>query len=516
MVSFSNATTADLQVMQSHLADNAIEWARVDRKISSETLRKLPVASGNVFFPDINRRSDALIFNYPEGWKARAFPVKAFTSRKGTARAFWNIEAVLSGPLSDVYIVEGELDACALVECGVPVNQVLSAQGATLQGESYEYVIEALDAGLARAKRIIWCGDMDSAGLKLRAAMAQLFGISKFYFVEWPEGSKDANDHLRTDGAEALRDLVLYGLLPWPTSGLYRMSELPDPPPMTIWSLEPPGFFNWGKRCKLAAGTLSVVTGHPGMGKTTLFGQVWFQVVDRHELVACIASFETRPKPHLRTQLRTLKGRKLEEVMTPQEIAVADRWINEHYLFLQHPDRRPDLQWLLSQAEAAVHRHRVKILQIDPWNRLEANREPRESETDYIGRCLRELYNFAVDLDCHVQIIAHPAKAGDGYRRSDPPELEHIHGSKHWDNMVDQGFVVHRPRLFNDEGKREYYAELHHKKARFEELGYATKFGLEFQSDVGRFADCALQKKKPKPSKQVTMFNVGGDDDANG
>jgi len=285
MVSFSNATTADLQVMQSHLADNAIEWARVDRKISSETLRKLPVASGNVFFPDINRRSDALIFNYPKGWKARAFPVKAFTSRKGTARAFWNIEAVLSGPLSDVYIVEGELDACALVECGVPVNQVLSAQGATLQGESYEYVIEALDAGLARAKRIIWCGDMDSAGLKLRAAMAQLFGISKFYFVEWPEGSKDANDHLRTDGAEALRDLVLYGLLPWPTSGLYRMSELPDPPPMTIWSLEPPGFFNWGKRCKLAAGTLSVVTGHPGMGKTTLFGQVWFQVVDRHELV---------------------------------------------------------------------------------------------------------------------------------------------------------------------------------------------------------------------------------------
>ncbi|MDD1522423.1 hypothetical protein [Bradyrhizobium ottawaense] len=152
------------------------------------------------------------------------------------------------------------------------------------------------------------------------------------------------------------------------------------------------------------------------------------------------------------------------------------------------------------------------FLQIDPWNRLEASREPRESETDYIGRCLRELYNFAVDLDCHVQILAHPAKAGDGYRRSDPPELEHIHGSKHWDNMVDQGFVVHRRRLFNDKGEREFYTELHHKKSRFEELGYATKFGLEFQSDTERLADCNLAKRTPaKQQQQAIMFDAAND-----
>ncbi|WP_271501908.1 hypothetical protein [Bradyrhizobium sp. CCBAU 11357] len=87
--------------------------------------------------------------------------------------------------------------------------------------------------------------------------MAQLFGIARFYFVNWPASSKDANDHLRSDGAQAVRELVLYGPLPWPTSGLYRMSELSDPPPMTIW---PPGFNSWGHRCKLAAGTLWVMT----------------------------------------------------------------------------------------------------------------------------------------------------------------------------------------------------------------------------------------------------------------
>lgn len=480
--------------MQTRLSEQAIEWMRVERGISAETLRKMPVGSGNVFFPDLNRRSDALFFRYPEGWKARAYPEKAFTSRKGTTLTFWNIEAVLAGPMTFVYIVEGELDACALVEAGLPADQVLAAPAAS--GGSYEYVLDAQQQGLAKAKKIVWCGDQDDAGLKLRAMMAQLFGFSNFFFIEWPEGTKDANDFLRSDGATDLRDKVIHAPMPWPVDGLFRMSDLPDPPPMTVWHL---GFDGcWNDRCNIAAGTLSVVTGHPGMGKTTLWTQLWYQIIAQYGLVACIASFETRPKPHLRRQLRTLHARRLEGTLDPPEIAAADRWIEDHYLFLQHPERRPTLQWLLMNAEVAVRRNGAKILQIDPWNRLEGSRERGESETDYIGRCLRELYSFAVDLDCHVQIIAHPAKAGDGYRRSDPPELEHIHGSKHWDNMVDQGFVVHRPRLFNDAGKCEYYAELHHKKARFEELGYATKLGLEFQYDCGRYATCNLQTKKPK------------------
>src|SRR5262249_29786522 len=154
--------------------------------------------------------------------------------------------------------------------------------------------------------------DQDSAGLKLRGAMAQLFGIPRFNFVDWPDGAKDANDYLRTDGPQAVRDLVTNGYLPWPTLGLYRMSELPDPAPMTVWQI---GFNSWANRCKLAAGTLSVVTGHPGMGKTTVWGQIWHQVAEQHDLVACIASFETRPKPHLRRQLRTLHSKKLEMVM---------------------------------------------------------------------------------------------------------------------------------------------------------------------------------------------------------
>ena len=173
--------------------------------------------------------------------------------------------------------------------------------------------------------------------------------------------------------------------------------------------------------------------------------------------------------------------------MSAAETTEADRWINDHYRFIVHPEQRPNISWLLDMAEVAVVRHGAQVIQIDPWNRLESQREPRESETDYIGRCLTHLYVFAQDMGCHVQILAHPAKM-DGPRKGKPPELDDIAGSKHWDNRVDQGFVVHRPKMF-DGDKRCTDGVVFHKKARFEELGYPCKLAVEFNTATGRFED---------------------------
>lgn len=493
--SSSSATIVDFPGTQRTLSPGAIEWLQSERRISPETLAKLPVASGTAYFQELKRKSDAIFFKYEDGWKARAFPEKDFTAKPGTTAAFWNLANVLEASPEEVYIVEGEMDVCALVESGLDANSILSAPGAH---SNLQYVEDALAAGLNKAKRFVWCGDQDGPGLELRKGMAHAFGAARFLFVEWPEGCKDANDHLKSDGPELVRDLVKFGRQMWPTLGLFKLSEIPDSPPLQRWN---PGFEAWGEKLFLSPGTLSVATGHPGMGKTMMWSQIWQQVVKHHNLVICVASFETRPKPHVRRQLRSLHGRLLERHLTAAQIAAADQWIDEHYLFLMHPERRPTLRWLLDEAETAVVRNGAKILQIDPWNRLEASREVRETETDYIGRCLREIYNFAVDLNCHVQILAHPAKI-ESLRRGEPPDLEDIAGSKHWDNMVDQGFVVHRPHLFDEKGNRETYAELHHKKARFDELGYATKFGLDYDVDLGRYGTCELkQKRKRKQSE---------------
>lgn len=475
----------------------AVEWVQEKRGISKETLAALGVTCATRFFGDVQRGLPALIFRYSGAdWKARSFPDKHFTASKGFQMQFWNLERVLAANPKEVYLVEGELDACSLVEAGVPQDRVLSVpNGAKLEAaddprarKGYSYVQEALQRGLSRATKFIWCGDKDEAGKALRADMARLLPVALFHYVEWPDGYKDANDVLLGEGGQFLLDWLGDHAKPWPIDGLFRLSDLPDPPPFTLWD---PGFPEWEGKVRLAPKTLSVVTGQPNHGKTTMFQQIWFNVVKRYDLVACMMSFETRPKPHIRRQLRTLHSGKLEVAMLDSEIVAADKWINDHYLFLIHPENRPTLAWFLDMAGAAVVRYGAKIIQLDPWNRLEASRQKNESETDYIANCLRELYAFAVEMNCHVQILGHPSKM-DGARRGEPPSLEDISGSKHWENMVDQGFVVYRPKLYDDTG-RKTDAQLLHRKARFEELGYPCRLQMDYRVDQGRYVSADYQ-----------------------
>lgn len=482
-----------------NLTEGALAFAH-ERKLSRETLECLGVASGTTFFPDLQRKSEAIFFRYPHGWKARSVPDKSFVAGKGLKLTFWNIVRVLKAAPERVFITEGELDACALVEAGISPDEILSVPNGAKDKPAddpkdqrgYAYVEEALQAGLSSVKKFIWCGDADGPGHALRADMVRILGAARFWFVDWPEGCKDAGDYLKSDGPEALRDLVEHGGLQWPVAGLYRMGELPEPAPLTLWR---PGFAEWESKVFLAPRTLSVATGHPGHGKTQLWNQIWFQVARTYCVPVAVASFETRPKPHLRRQLRSLFSGKLEIAMSEVEIREADQWINDRYLFIVHPDQRPTLEWFLDMAEVAVVRHGARIITLDPWNRLEAARSGNETATEYIGRCLRTLHAFAHDMNCHVQIIAHPAKM-HGDRRGKPPELEDISDSKNWDNMVDQGFVVHRPEIF-DGTHRKTEASLYHKKARFEELGYPCKLQMNFKLETGRYISLDYPPHRP-------------------
>jgi twinkle protein len=130
-------------------------------------------------------------------------------------------------------------------------------------------------------------------------------------------------------------------------------------------------------------------------------------------------------------------------------------------------------------------RHGVRILQVDPWNRLESARGPGERDDEYILRCLRTLYQFATDINCHVQVLAHPAKM-DGARRNSAPVLEDIAGAKHWDNVVDQGFTVHRPKLY-EKGAVKTETAFYHRKARFDELGHPCRLSLDYKLKEGKY-----------------------------
>lgn len=472
------------------LSAEAIAYAK-GRGLSASTLEAMRVASGTASFRSGNRQG--LFFPHFEngevvGWKARALGDKDFTAKPGGKFGLWNVDQVHGSEV--VYITEGEIDACSLVEAGLSEKEVVSVPHGARDHESenvergYGYVLDALAAGLNRAEKFVLVTDNDGPGRTLRSDLAKVLGPARVAYVDFPEGIKDANEYLQKHGRDGLLGWIQAKQKPWPIAGLFRLSELPEPAPLKTWYC---GFPSWMNRLHLAPGILSVVTGHPGHGKTSMMLQVLANIARGADVTAAVASFETRAKPHHRRALRSHYHGRLEHDLTDAERAEADAWNEEHFLWLVHAEHRPSLKWVLDTAEAAVIRHGARILQIDPWNKLESDRPADMRETDYIGGCLDELAIFARDMNCHVQVLAHPAKM-DGRDRGKAPLLEDISGSKHWDNKVDLGIVVHRPKVWED-GQRQTESEVLVRKARYEELGHPCKLPMRLNLTTGLFEE---------------------------
>jgi twinkle protein len=103
------------------------------------------------------------------------------------------------------------------------------------------------------------------------------------------------------------------------------------------------------------------------------------------------------------------------------------------------------------------------------------------------------------DKDARFLVVAHPAK-GDFRSRDRRPELEDIAGSKHWDNIPDQGLSIYRPKVF-EKGERKTEAQLFHLKARFEELGHECRLDLDYDLRSGRFRSTDFDQAPAPPRR---------------
>ena len=446
------------------------EYAK-KRGISLGILERFGVKGATPFFGELGRKELAIAFPYedvdgkPVGAKARCLSEKAFTQREGSEAILWNLPAIVRQ--ETVYICEGEFDAMSLAEAGIDPDQVTTVPNASTAARAVD---DALGKGLDACKKFILCGDNDEAGLSARKVIVQALGPARCWFVDWPHGIKDANEFLTTAGPEGLL-AHLETAQPWPVRGLYSLDELPEPPPLEPWDVFP----EWESKLKLAAGTLVTVIGHPGHGKSHLMLQSVYQIAARYGIKSCVASMETQPKPHARRLLRSFRHKRLEKDMTPEQIDESDDFIREHFKWIQHPEHKPTIEFMLEMAEVAVIRHGVKIIMVDPWNKLESHTGD-DIDTRYIGRALDSMYDFAHDFNvCWINIV-HPTKLGT--RAGQAPLLEDAAGSKHWDNRSDQGIVVHGDDGLYEGDQPVYERSVYVRKARYPDIGRPCKLSM--------------------------------------
>ncbi|XP_020086554.1 twinkle homolog protein, chloroplastic/mitochondrial-like isoform X2 [Ananas comosus] len=95
--------------------------------------------------------------------------------------------------------------------------------------------------------------------------------------------------------------------------------------------------------------------------------------------------------------------------MSVEEFEQGKEWLNDTFHLIRgEDDCLPSVKWVLELAKAAVRRYRVRGLVIDPYNELDHQRPPNQTETEYVSQILTMIKRFAQHHGCHVWFVAHP------------------------------------------------------------------------------------------------------------
>jgi twinkle protein len=494
------------------LTNNVIQFAE-KRGITEQTLKNLKCEAGMGQYGD--RQLESIVFNYfntkgeKVNYKARAIAEKTFKQLKGGKQQFYNIENVInSNNLSTVYIVEGEFDLAAMLESGYPIDSVLSVPSGAPATETdnaesakrYEYILESLEQGLDKAHCFVLLTDNDDPGRNLRADLSSILGHAKCKFAEFPPDVKDINEYMLKVGKDQLQWFINEGLQDYPIEGVYTLNDIPEPSPPKIWN---PQFDGWDNKVMLGAGMLSVFTGYPGHGKTTFAQQLWANIVKEYKIQVGLFSGETRVKPYVRRNLRTFYHGKQERDMTEGELNEADTWIGNNFHFLNHPNNAPEFEWVCDKIRDMKARFGIEAFMFDPWNKLEMPDLNRNTETNWIGKCLDDLATLAKVLDVHIMILAHPSKPSEYKVGNNAPTAYSIAGSAHWYNKPDHIFSLWRPKFEDEDGNRLTEAKLVVWKTRYEELGYPRTLEVRLNMQNGCFESVDKQQVYQSNRKDI-------------
>lgn len=451
------------------------------RGISLETLKKMHISEGKEFMPQVGKEMNTVQFPYfLEGElinvKYRTGD-KKFKMTAGAELIPYNIDGIKDKDTA--VIVEGEADALSFIEAGIDyVVSVPNGANANL-----EWLDDFLEGWFDDKTTIYIAVDNDEKGLQLREELVRRFGAERCMIVEWSQGCKDANDQLKSFGAESLRNCVT-GAHEVKVGGIYSLEDY-ESELDTMWREglqrgKTIGHENFDRLISFETKRLLIVTGIPSSGKSEFIDEMVVRLNVRYGWKAAFFSPENLPmKYHASKLIEKLTGKKFSETFMGQdEYEYAKIYYAANFKHIL-PENRYTLEEILDKAKFLVRRNGIKVLVIDPYNRIESD-IGSQSETNYISKILDQLTNFAQRNDVLVCLMAHPRKINKTENADGIPTFYDINGSANFFNKADFGLIVHRNR---DEG----YTLVRIAKVKFRHLGENGDALFKYNTENGRY-----------------------------
>lgn len=484
---------------KTNLTDQAVKYFE-GRMISQKTLNKMRVYSDNEFMPQYSKVVPVICFPYFLNDKLINIkfrgPQKSFKLVSGAELIFWNIDCL--SKFDEVIIVEGEIDALTFVQAGF--ENVLSVPNGA--NNNLEYLDTCIEMFVG-IKKIYIATDQDTKGIELKAELIRRLSPERCYIVSFKD-CKDANEYLSKYGVE-IQD-VISNAVPVPVKGIIEINTMYS----DIHNLYENGIQR-GKEINMPkidesitweTGRLAIVTGIPSSGKSEFVDYIVTKLNLLHGWKAAYFTPENFPlKFHYAKLFEKLIGKKFNNKASSElEFDMAYDYAKENFFYILNEEDFK-VKSILDSAKILVKTRGVKIVVIDPYNKLE--HQYKDSETQYISRFLDELINFAKFNDVLVFLVAHPKKMNKG----EVPTLYDISGSANFYNKTDYGLTVHRKT--GDNGTMINEVDIYIQKIKYKHLGSQAVINLKYDYDSGRFnpgAGCDLSNWLiPESSSNITI-----------
>jgi twinkle protein len=443
------------------VSDKVAKWFET-RGISNNTLLHMKITEAAEWMPQVQREQNCICFNYFReeeliNIKFRSAD-KNFKLAKDAELIFYNLNCLKERKRNSIAIVEGEIDALTLVECGI--YGVLSVPNGANQlrpgvAPRLEYLDNCWD-DLVSVESFVIATDDDEAGILLKQELIRRIGADRCYTVRYPQGCKDVNEVLTKHGKESVLNMFrLENLTEVPIEGVLRMQDMESdadaifkfgyPKTMKLgWDLDK--YLTW------LPGDVTVITGIPNHGKSTWLNNVLVQLSDQHGWRIAVFSPEKARNGFLITEIATIFAGMPVYRSNPNEKMSEDLWhaakrfVEDHFLFVKTSGIDLTVDGLLDVGTSMMRRYGINALVIDPWNYVETDIPKGQTETVWLGNQLGKVSEWAKESNVHVFVVAHPAKMPKHPKTQKllVPTLYDISGSAHWNNKIDNGVCVYR------------------------------------------------------------------------
>jgi twinkle protein len=427
------------------LGSRVEQWF-ASRKISRRTLDDLRIAEGFEYMPQIEKKVNAIHFNYYIGNELINIKYrdgsKNFKLYKGAEKIFYNVDSLVGHDTA--IIVEGEMDVCALHESGMN-NAVSVPNGATLTNNNLDYLDNCIEY-FEDKDIVILALDQDEPGQALQTELIRRLGAEVCWIADFDD-CKDANEYLIKYGREELAARI-NKCKPVPMEHVVTFKDIDEELRDFVLNGFKPGYQigieSFDNIFSTYTSQFITVTGIPSSGKSDFVDMMCVGYNKNYDWKIAYASPENHPTfLHAHKLMRKLWG----DMPTSKDfdnekwVEVSER-LNDDFYFIDMDNYT--LEAVLAKGAELVRRRGIKCLVIDPFNKVRS--EERQSDINfYTMDYLSKIEVFAKKYDVLVIVVAHPTKmykTPDG--KIDEPTMYNIKGGGEWYDASYHGILVHR------------------------------------------------------------------------